>query len=485
MGGLDSEITDTSTNVLIESAYFSPGSVRKTARTLGIHSDASYRFERGIDYGNVLYVADLAAKMIVDLGGGSIVNGTVDEYPKPIQQVKVDLNLEYVSRLLGEDITGEKIIEILKGLDFEVNGNADSGNIAVTSPTWRVDINKPIDLVEEVARVYGYDNLPNSLSPSINFSELGTPDLLAMPQARAEVRDLMIGFGYMETMHPNQVDPEAMAKYGNDPVELKNPLGADFASMRTSLIHSMLKTVAHNNNQGNQSLRLFEIGKVFFATGSQSSFVQGYTEQDAICVALCGNNTAHWSSKNSPYDFYDIKGLLEALMAELNISKVKIKQSRDISYPLSADSLDVYVGKSKVGRVGAISKSAKKDYDLDKDVFLLELDLSGLYFHINDKDSYQKVSPYPTMKRDLAFVVDKDVTAGKLLNIAEQNGGKYMQNVDIFDVYEGENLDGRKSLALAIHFGSKDKTLTDEEIKTATDKIINTAQKQLNAELRG
>jgi len=483
MGGLDSEITSNTQNILIESAYFEPGSVRKTARALGIHSDASYRYERGVDYENAIYIADLAAKMIIELAGGVVTKDTLDVYPAPPVQNVVTLSYGTTSRQLGKDIPSEEIDDILGSLGFEIVEKA-AKNIRVKVPTWRVDISLPIDLVEEVARSYGYDNLPNSLSPSVDFSATAVPDNLSQPYGQSLLLNTLVGFGFSQTVHANQSDPHQIEKYSNEYIRIANPLGVELSTMRTSLCHSMLKTINHNLRLGNDDLRLFEIGKTFHSDNSTNSFVHGFVEKRALCIAMAGSLKPAWDSKSRKYDFYDIKGVWESLIAALGITRLKLKPAGQLQYPFSPDSLSIINDKKIVGTIGRISKSAKKDYDIERDVFILDIDLSSVYPYINNSPSYKKISPYPSMTRDLAFLVSESLEAGKLISLAKQNGGKYLTDCSLFDVFQDEKLGGKKSIAISLTFSSDEGTLTDDTIKQYTDKIIDAAQKQYQAELR-
>lgn len=483
MGGEDSEITDASSDVLIESAYFEPGTIRKTGRKLGIHSDASYRFERGIDYANVPYVGDLAAKMIAELGGGYVVDGMIDAYPNKQKPNTIELRYERVSSFLGEEIGKERINGILTSLGFEVNP-AGEHKAEVLAPTWRVDMELEVDLIEEVARVYGYDNLPSSLAPSVDFSATATPEALSMPEKRTIIRDMLIGMGFRQAMHVNQGHPEHIEKFGIDYVKITNPLGSEMGAMRTSLAHSMMKTVHHNHRLGNKDLKLFEIGKVFWNTGTRESFVQGFTEREALCIAISGESKMHWSQKSREMDFYDLKGIWESLSEELGVQKVKTKATKELKYPYSADSLSILEGKNEIGRFGRISKEASKVYDLEEDLFVLEVDLTALYSKINGKPAYSRISQYPDMQRDLAFLVPADLEGGKLMSLAQQNAGGNLKSIEIFDIFEDAKLGDKKSVAISLTFNSSERTLTDEEVKQSTDKIVKAAAKELGAELR-
>ncbi|GAB5466041.1 MAG: phenylalanine--tRNA ligase subunit beta [Candidatus Kapaibacteriales bacterium] len=483
MGGENSEVTNTTSRILIESAYFNPSTVRKTSKKLGIHSDASYRFERGVDYAKTDYVAELAAKMIADLGGGNIVEGTLDVYPNPIEKKKVTLRQEKLNKLLGKSIEKKEIESIFDSLGFEYTNNGDS--FSVKSPSWRVDIEIEEDLVEEVGRCHGYNNIENDLSPSVDFSELAPPPSLSKPRLRDTLAEYLTGKGYNQIVNITQAEPEKIANFGIEPVILANPLGQDLSRMRTVLGHSMLKTVAHNTRLGNSSLAFYEIGKKYFAAGGKESFVQGFTEAEALCMALSGSKPSHWSQGKTPnYDFYDLKGIAESIGTEFGISGLKFKSTKKPQYPFSADTMDVNIGKQKIGSLGRIGKQASKDYDIDVEVFLMEIDLAPVYQKAIGKPPYQRVSPFPTMERDLAFLLPEEVESGKLLGLAEQNGGSFLQSCDIFDVFQNEKMGKNKSVALTLEFSSAERTLTEEDIKPAVDKIISSIEKQFKGELR-
>lgn len=486
MGGLNSEISDETQDVMIEVAYFNPSSVRATSRKLAIQSDSSYRFERGVDYNNLEFTANRACQLILEICGGELAKDIVDIYPNQIPNKEINLRFDRVNKILGTTLTNNDIIESINKLKFEIlNQNTES--LIILSPSFRVDINTEIDIIEDIAISLNYDNMTPQFNTTIDFSGDPIPEKLSLPLLRNQISSFLINNGFNESLTQNQIDPDSAKLITDNPVLIANPLGQELSYMRPSLIPSMLKVIARNLNLNNNNLSLFEIGNIYsYAHENEDTFVNGYKEKQELCLALVGNtNSKQWGINDSEYDFYDLKGTLENLLKSLRISSLKFKSPKQASNLFNSNSLGIFIKKKQIGTFGEISKSYLKKLKIDKNVLILNLDLTELYQIDIPNAKYSKISPYPIVERDLAFLVDKSIQAEKLLNEINQSGGKYIAETNIFDLYQGKNIDeNKKSIAFNLKFSSPDKTLTDEEIDPNIKKIIKNIQNKFKAILR-
>jgi len=483
MGGMNSEINDNTTDVLIESAYFSPNSVRRTAKKLGISSDASYRFERGVDIDAVLLAADRCAQLLQQVAGGSIEKGIVDIYPNKKLEKTVKLRYQRVEKIVGIKLTNEQIKEILTSLNFQLV-NEDEESIELRIPNYRHDISEEIDLVEEVIRLYNYDKLEPQFFANISFDARPLPDGLRLPALRNKLREYLISNGYNESLTQNQIDPDSAAIFTESPLIVANPLGRELSIMRPSLLPSMLRVVSRNIRLGTPNLQLFEVGKIFESTDDEANVVKGVKEKENLLVVLSGNKYRdNWDVKNRSVNFYDIKGLLQSIIEFAKFSNVQIEQNSETGF--GGNTCHVIMGKTKIGVVGEVDRRLLKQFDVDQPVVALLLDLTQLYKLPDNQSRYNKVSSFPSVSRDLAFTVPDDLEAGKVINLIEANGGKYLKSVDIFDVYKGDNIaKGKKSVAYSLEFVSSERTLTDEDIDKVIKNLINNIESTFKAELR-
>ncbi|MER3328408.1 MAG: phenylalanine--tRNA ligase subunit beta, partial [Candidatus Kapaibacterium sp.] len=446
MGGMNSEINDNTTDVLIESAFFSPNSVRRTAKKLGISSDASYRFERGIDIDAVVLAADRCAQLLQQVAGGKIEKGIVDEYPNKKILKTVKLRYQRVEKIVGLKLTNESIKEILTSLNFKLlSENEDS--IELEIPNYRHDISEEIDLVEEVVRLYNYDKLEPQFFANISFDARPLPDGLRLPALRNRVREYLISNGYNESLTQNQIDPDSAAIFTDGPLVVANPLGRELSIMRPSLLPSMLRVVSRNIRLGTPDLQLFEVGKIFETNDDEANIGKGEMERENLLVILSGNKYPdNWDIRNRAVNFYDIKGLLQSIIEFTKLNNVQIIQNTETGF--GGNSCHIVLDKTKIGAIGEIDRRILKQYDVEQPVEALLLDMTELYKLPDKQSRYNKVSSFPSISRDLAFTMPNDLEAGKVITLIEANGGKYLKSVDIFDVYKGDNIaEGKKSVA--------------------------------------
>jgi phenylalanyl-tRNA synthetase beta chain len=482
MGGENSEITDNTKNILIESAYFNPSSVRKTARKLSIHSDASYRFERGVDYDNLLFAAQRAAMLITKYGGGEVGINYKDIYPTNIEKKQVILRYERCRKIIGLELTSDEINNVFYKLKWEYETFDEY--IKVTSPSYRVDIKIEEDLIEEVARFINYNNIKPNYRSIVDHSKSKVPNLLEKPIKRDYIRNYLINKGFNEILTPNQISEEVTSLFDSNAVKIANPLGVELGVMRTSIIPSTLKVVSKNINFRNLDLQLFQIGKCFKSINETTNFIDNISEQDYLNIVLTGNMyQKNWSHNKSKADFYDLKGIFEDFNNKFELN-LKLKENKDFSI-FSADSLSIYDKKDEIGKIGFISKQIIEKFEIENQILLIDLNLSKIYSKEETENKYSKVSPYPSVDWDLAFLVNENLEAGKILNDIDNIAGKYLINLNLFDVYQGKNIEeGKKSLAFNLKFSTKDRTLTDEDINPIINKIIKMIADKHNGQLR-
>ena len=487
MGGENSEIKDTTTNVFIESAFFNPASIRKTSKTLSLQTDASYRFERGTDINIVEYAGKKAAEMIVKFGGGKLVSGFIDAYPNPKENLKIELKYSNVKRILGVDIAADFILPKLNTLGLVSSKISDENNgvYEVDVPQYRHDISSEIDIIEDIARVYNYDNIESNLNSNINFGSSRVPENLSLSNFRFKVRDFLISNGYNQIYTQNMTDPKTANLVGGKSIEILNPLGEDLSLLRRTMMTSMLKTISFNIRQGNSDVKLFEIGKTFNLKDEQKDIdLKNIVENLKLSIGMAGNIYPKNWIENRKFDFYDIKGLFMDMVSQFSIDKVDLKPNT--SNPLlAANSLEIWLRGKVIGHFGIISKKTMKFYDLDDEVLVLEIDLKVMEQAAITKKSYTPASQYPSIQRDLAFMIDKDVNYDKIRSLVIKNGTKLLKSVDVFDVYAGKNIEeGKKSIAFNMMFNSEERTLQESEIESVINNVIKTMEKDFKATLR-
>jgi phenylalanyl-tRNA synthetase beta chain len=478
MGGENSEINNATVDVVLESAYWNPSSIRRTAKNLGISTDASQRFERGGDPNITVAALDRAAELVASLAGGEILKGVVDVYPKKIRPQRISLRFDRVNAVLGTSLRRTEITRMLKLLEIvPVVRNGASTTFEV--PTFRVDVTREIDLIEEVARVRGYDRISEKQSATIDFS-----DPFPHENTADRVRDMLIGGGFQECI-TNSMHQQWKAKLGNRrPVAILNPQNRDMECLRTSLVPGLLDTVARNKNFGNHDLRLFEIGHVFSLNSSGRHVpVEGFLEEQKVCLAVTGlSSPTHWNSTAMPVSIFDLKGEVRRLLALAGLDKSEL-----ISYPttdgLTDQTLAIEIHNGYAGYLGRVTSEVLQLFGIAEEVFVAEIDLAGL--ETAKGRSFRPLAKFPKVVRDVALVVSRATTAGDVEKTIWQAASPLLQSVTLFDVYEGENIPpGTRSLAFSLALQSPDKTLTDEEIDREVRRIVDAAGVSLGATLR-
>lgn len=476
MGGLNSEITDTTTDVFIETAYFHPSAIRRTAKTLGIQSDASYRFERGVDMGSLLFSADRAAQLIQEVAGGEIAPGMIDIYPSVLEQNTITLRFAKARTIIGVEIENDHMIQLLVRLGFTLQDRT-SDRATFLAPTWRVDIEQEFDLIEEIARLYHYDNIPPATSSHASLEMSALPKELAPPHLSKRVSNYLVANGFLECLSQELSDPTSSALITSTPIRLANPLGEEMSVMRPSLIPSMLRIIERNLRYNATDLRLFEIGKTYRQANKEKTPLHGVKETIELIIALAGSTRQQWDTKPHSYDFYDIKGIAESLSAIMRVDDITFvpNEEQEGVYALFApSSVRMMRKKQEIGIAGDIAPTVRKQFGIDIPIALAVFNLELLSSTDLRKRTYTPISPYPVVQRDVAFVVDKATASEHIRQTIATHGGEFLRSVHTFDVFEHATLgDNKKSIAYNITFNSSERTLLDHEVESAMKNIID------------
>lgn len=476
-GGKSSGVTETTSSIFLESAYFNPVSVRKTAKRHGLSTDASFRFERGIDPTITQYVLKRAALLIQETAGGEITSDIIDLYPKKIEDHSVFLNFNNVNKTIGQEISKETIKKILVSLDIKISTMSDLG-LGLVIPAYRVDVQREIDVIEEILRVYGYNNIgfTQKLNASISNASR-TEDYKLQNITAAQLNAL----GFNEMMANSLTTPEYIALSENLKEEFNvtilNPLSNDLSVMRQSLLFSALEAVSFNINRKRADLKFFEFGKSYHKLPS------GYDENKHLTLTVTGNRyPENWTTPQASTGFYMFKGYVTALFARLGINKL---HTAPASNDVFSEGLQFLSGNEVVVEFGSLKKAVLKHFDIKQEVFFADFNWDAVIKLVSNKIKFTEISKYPEVRRDLALLLDKEVTFENIYSIARQTEKSLLKDVNLFDVYEGANLpEGKKSYAISFILQDSSKTLTDEQIDKIMNKIKTNLETQTGAQLR-
>lgn len=487
MGGRDTEVTAETVNLVLESARFDGGTVRKTSRQLGLRSEASLRFEKEVDPHAVIPALNRAAALIARYAGGSVHAGIVQAGTDNVEEKILTLSLDKLNRYLGTDLSLLEVKTLFNRLQFKC-GDTAQGLIEVQVPTRRGDISFDVDLIEEIARLYGYDNIPTTLIEGVT-----TPGSLTREQAlRRELRRLMSHGGYQEVLGYSFIQPEQSKLFpdlseGALAVKLAMPMSEDRSVLRTSLLPQLLDIASYNTNRRQSDLALFEIGNIFFTDEEQ--LTRQPRELPVFGLLLSGSSSVkQWNVSAQPVDFFDLKGALESVFAYLGLTDNVVYEGDSPEGYHPGRSASVYLigdeGRVKIGTMGQIHPDLQRQFDLE-DTYVAEILLQPLYNSAHSRLQYKEIPRFPGMERDIAVVVDSAVPAGHLIANIRENGGSLLQSVQVFDVYTGGKLEsGKKSIAISLLYRHADHTLTDEEIGEVHDKVLSSLHQTFGAELR-
>lgn len=481
MGGENSEVTSETKNILLESAHFNPSHIRKVSKALSLSTDASYRFERNVDPDFTGYAANRAAELIAEVSGGVILKGLIDVYPKKIKEKEVLLRFSRIKKVLGYEISKGTVIKILEKLGLKVvMQTADELRLQV--PTYRPDLEREIDLIEEVARIYGYDKIPTVPKITITLEKKYDESVFT-----EKIREISTALGFFEILNNPLID-EKSASFEGNPIKLLNPQSIDMAYLRTSLIPAGLSVIANNINIGEKNLFFFEIGNVFSKISlKEINSFEDFVEERRLLLIITGNEKEkEWNSSEKEVDFFSLKGLVDSFITKFSLDNVL----NDSYYHNGNRNFACYYTKSfadkVIGNGGKVSKDVLKQYDISQDVYCFEFNLEELMEIHQRKKSYSSPIKYPKVLRDFAFILDSSATYEELLSFIKAESSNLLQDVRLFDLFESESLgQGKKSLAFSLGYQAADRTLTEDEVEKEFLHLIKLIEKKFNAKLRG
>ncbi|MEQ3499311.1 phenylalanine--tRNA ligase subunit beta [Tenacibaculum sp. SSH1-16] len=476
-GGAQSGVTEHTTSIFLESAYFNPVSVRKTAKRHGLNTDASFRFERGIDINTTKYALKRAALLIEEYAGGKMSSDILDFYPVKVEDFEVFLSFENAYKLIGQEIPKETIKKILASLDIKINSVTEAG-LGLVVPSYRVDVQREADIIEEILRVYGYNNVEFShkLNTSISFDsdkEVKIENIIA---------DQLTSLGFNETMANSLTKADYIELSENlnadFNVEMLNPLSNDLKVMRQSLLFSGLESVAYNINRKNNSLKFYEFGKTYH------KYESGYQEDKHLTLFVTGNRTQDsWKVATQTSDFFYVKGIVTVLLSRLGIDKLKTTPTKSDVF---SEGITLSLGKTKLVELGVVKRAILKEFSIKQEVLFADFNWQNILDLVGKKKiKVADLPKFPAVKRDLALLLDNKVEFKEIYNLAFQSERKLLKEVDLFDVYEGDKLpEGKKSYAVSFVLQDENKTLADKQIDKIMQKLQQTFEKNLDAVLR-
>ena len=488
-GGLDSGVSETTTDIFIESAYFNPVSVRKSAKRHGLNTDSSFRFERGVDPNMQVYALKRAALLFKELAGGTISSEITDLYPVKVEPFRFDFSLSRAKMLIGKDIADETIKGIIAALDVVIE-KEENGVLSVAVPPYRVDVQREADLVEDVLRIYGYNNveIPEHVNSTLSYVQ--KPDKNRLVNM---VSDMLTARGYTEIMSNSLTKAayyDGLECYkAENCVKILNPLSADLNVMRQTLAFNVLEAVALNINHKNSDLKLYEVGNCYYynaEAATEENPLAAYSENYRLAIAVTGNDSApSWNCKSTPTSFFTLRASVELLLKRFGLNIYDLK-CESCNFDIFGDAICLYINNKPLIWMGQISSKLCKTMGIKQDVFFAEIDFDLLVKATRKhKITVTELSKYPEVKRDLALLVDKNVNFSALRAIAFATERKLLKSVALFDVYEGDKLpEGKKSYALSFILEDKSQTLTDKAIERTMANLQGAFEKQCGATIR-
>jgi phenylalanyl-tRNA synthetase beta chain len=487
MGGENSEVVPETVDILLESAYFDPLTIRRTSKRLNLRSEASHRFERGADVAMVPLALNKAAALIEQVAGGAVCRGMIDAYPRPVAERKIVIGIRRVNQILGLDLKMEDVHAHLGSIGIEAHpaDENDEELLVASIPSYRPDLEREIDLIEEVARLNGYDNIPVTMPAGRMICHLPPRHLKEVTR----LSNAAVAAGFREIVNYSFVAPGVWDRIGleaddprRQPVNILNPLTEDQSVMRTSLVPSLLETVARNLAYQNQDLRLFELRPVFLPQREDVLPMEKWR----LCAVMCGRRAPEgWGNNDEKVDFYDLKGIAEEILELFNVEKVVWDGSVGEPFLHPGKSCTLKKKQGVLGTLGEVHPRVLGNYEIDQPVYLLDLDFDQLLEAAGGQYAFKSLSRFPQVSRDSAFLIDEDVPFSDVHEVLNKSCGKLVEDFILFDVYRGKGVpEGKKSLAIRVRYRSDDRTLKDEEIQKAHDKIVKTLVSRLGAEIR-
>lgn len=480
MGGTNSQVSETTSHVVLESACFDPATVRKGSKKYGLRSDSSYRFERGVDWNGVVSAQARAALLIKELAGGEICSGRIDIYPEAGKPIIVPLRVSRVNQLLGGSFSAEQIQDLLSRLGMEIAEPSETMQVRI--PSFRPDLSREVDLIEEIARIDGFDKV-GTVFP---VAEVRPVKVAARQKIIKKVREVLCSTGFSETVHYSFIEnahaeefKTAFASEQDQLIVLKNPLSSENDTMRTSLIPGLLKTAALNLSKGQKPLKLFEVGSVYFANSNEKR-----TEKAVLSAIVLGPyELTPWKPRGKEYDFYDLKGTLETLAEHLHLKVETSPGGKPFLMP--GKSVRVHVNDIELGYLAQVDPEQKLVHEMGQNIYALELDLGVLEKAISSSLQFQQIAKFPETYRDISILVDRQVTSQQVADLILKTGSPLIQKVELYDHFEGKKIQAdKKSLTFALSFQSAERTLSDEEVTPLFERIIQTLESELGASLR-
>ena len=472
-GGFDSSISEQTTSIFLESAYFDPISIRKSAKHHSLNTDASFRFERGVDPEIQVTALKLAAIMIKDIAGGKITSDIQDFSKSPKEPSQIFLSFDVLNRTIGETIEQKELNTILNSLEIIINNVSEAG-IGMTIPRYRVDVTRPADVVEEILRIYGYNNLKDK---PLQYEANPAYTWKSSHKLEVALANKLTGHGYMEIINNSLTSPKFSADF-YAPVTLVNPLGKELSLMRQTLIYSALEVISFNLNRQNKNLKLFEFGSIYGKTND------AFIEAKRLSISLVGNALeSNWEIMKSPSNFFYGKGVIQDFLASIGFENLKW---REITNPHFEESFQIAFKEKIMGVFGMVKKKIRDSFGIDQEVYIAELnwDLLTEMSYANPL-RYEEVPKFPLVRRDFALLLDDSISFEKLRLSALKTDCKILKEINLFDVYEGKNIEkGKKSYGLSFIFLDKNKTLTDKQVDKVMNKLQNNFEKDFGAQLR-
>lgn len=490
-GGLDSGVTEQTTDVFLESACFHPTWIRKTARRFGLNTDASFRFERGLDANNTIYVLKRAALLIQEVAGGKITGSIQDVYPDPVQPYTVELTYNKINSLIGKDIPVETVKSILASLEMEIVSETPEG-LTIHVPVYRIDVQRDVDVIEDILRIYGYNNIEFSDSVKSNLSYKTATD--RSYDLQNLISEQLCGSGFNEIMNNSLTRSAYYDELTTYPVShcvmLMNPLSADLNGMRQTLLFGGLESIEHNANRKNGNIRFFEFGNCYdynVENKREDATLAEFSEDYRLGMWVCGNRVENsWAHADEKSTVYELKAYVENILVRLGVNLKKVIFG-NLSNDIYSTGVSITTASGRqLGTFGIVSRKICKAMDIDFEVYYAELSWTLLMKETKkNKVTFSEISKFPAVKRDLALLLDKSVQFAEIRKIAEDSERKLLKEVSLFDVYEGKNLPaGKKSYAVSFYLQDETKTLNDKQIDAIMQKIRKNLEDKLGASLR-
>lgn len=474
-GGIDSGVSETTTAIFIESAYFNPVSIRKSAKRHGLNTDASFRFERGADPNNTLFALKRAANLIKEVAGGEVSSDIIDVYPNPIENFEISFSYQNCNRLIGKEIEKETIKDILQSLEIEIIEESENG-LKLAVPPFKVDVQREADVIEEVLRVYGYNNIdiPDMLQSSLSYSTKPEKEKVINL-----VSDWLVSNGFNEMLSNSLTKSDYYKDTTDQLVKIKNPLSHELEVLRQSMLFNGLETIAYNQNRKNSDLKLFEWGNTYLKKAEK------YKQASHLSIFVSGKeHKENWNTAQNDVDYFFLKGAVNAIIEKLGLSQQKaiIEETNSSYYNYG---LSYKINNQELVSFGKVNAETQKSFDIEHEVFYADFNIDNLMKLVNTSIQYKEVSKFPSVRRDLALLIDNQITYSQIEQLAVKQDRKLLKEVNLFDVYEGKNLpEGKKSYGVSFKFLDENKTLTDNQIDKVMSKIIAVFEKELKAQLR-